>query len=281
MPAGLSSPPGPSLTYLPPMFILRIISIAILCSATTSANAVDPAAQLSAAQEKYGAGDLDGAWQQVEPLLQAEGLDPPNQQRIQELAARVLHARGEQHFRQARIAESIADFDRQLQLQPDRAAEHWQRGIAYYYAGEYEKGARQFELHRTVNPQDVENAAWHFLCLVRAPEGSVEAARKKLIPVSRDTRIPMAQIQQMFAGTVTPEEVLRAGDKAGGTAKFYADLYVGLYYEALDRGDDSLRLLTLAADNPAAQDNYMGDVARVHITLRDEAAKPPQTQPRD
>jgi lipoprotein NlpI len=259
--------------------MLRLLSTALLLSVTTAANALDLTAQLAAAQEKYLAGDLDGAWQRVEPLLEEGDLDQPSQQRVRDLAARVLQSRGEQHFRQARIAESIADFDRQLQLQPDQAAEHWQRGIAYYYAGEYEKGARQFELHRTVNPQDVENAAWHFLCLVRAPEGSVDAARKKLIPVSRDSRVPMAQVQQLFAGTITPEEVLRAGEEAGGAAKFYADLYVGLYYEALDRADDSLRLLTLAANNPAAQDNTMGDVARVHVKLRNEAAKSPQTPP--
>ena len=56
------------------------------------------------------------------------------------LSAHALHLRGEDHFRHARIKESIADFDRELELQPDRAAEHWQRGISYYYAGEYEKG---------------------------------------------------------------------------------------------------------------------------------------------
>jgi lipoprotein NlpI len=202
----------------------------------------------------------------------ARDLEPPTRQSARQLAAAVLHSRGEQHFRQTHLAESIADFERQIQLMPNRAAEHWQLGIAYYYAGQYEKGARQFELHRTVNPQDVENAAWHFLCVVRAPEGSVEAARKTLIPVDGDSRIPMAQVQQMFAGTVTPEEVLKAGEEAGGTAKFYADLYVGLYYEALKRNDESLRLMESAAANPAAKDSYMGDVARVHVKLRKQVS---------
>jgi lipoprotein NlpI len=117
----------------------------------------------------------------------AADLDQTTMQRARELAASVLRLRGEEHFRQAQIAESIADFDRQVKLQPDQAAQHWQRGIAYYYAGEYDKGARQFELHQTVNPQDVENAVWHFLCVVRAPKGSVEAARKKNLSQSRVT----------------------------------------------------------------------------------------------
>ena len=253
------------------MFAIRLLSnIALICFATVS-SARDITTEMASAQEKYGAGDFDSALEMLEPLLQADDLDQPSKQRVLELAIRALHSRGEEHFRHARIAESIADFDREVQLQPNRAAEHWQRGIAYYYAGEFEKGARQFELHRTVNPQDVENAAWHFLCLARAPKGSVESARKSLIAVANDTRVPMAQIQQLFAGSKTPEDVLRAGEEAGGTAKFYADLYVGLYYEARGLTDDSLRLIARAADNPAARKGYMGDVARVHVILRKKA----------
>lgn len=183
-------------------------------------------------------------------------------------AARKLHLRGEDHFRQARIAEAVADFDRQLELQPAAAPGHWQRGIALYYAGQYEKGAHQFKLHETVNPQDVENAAWHFLCITRAQNGSVEAARRGLIDVTDDQRVPMARIQRLFAGDTTPEEVLRAGTVAGGAARFYADLYVGLYFEALDRPEESLAHVESAAKNPAARNSYMGDVARVHLALR-------------
>jgi len=254
------------------MRTLRFLSTVVLLSFATASRARDSGDSLTIAEEKYHAGDLNGALQQLEPLLTANDLNQPSKQRVRDLATRVLQLRGEEHFRRARIAESIADFDRQVKLQPNQAAEHWQRGIAYYYAGEYEKGARQFELHQTVNPQDVENAVWHFLCVTRAPKGSMEAARKHLIQVTRDSRIPMAQIQQMFAGTMTPEEVLRVGEGKGDAASFYANLYVGLYYEALGRDDESLRLVTRAADNPAASKNYMGDVARVHVILRKKKA---------
>jgi type 1 glutamine amidotransferase len=231
---------------------------------------------IAAAEKEFRTGDLDGAIERLDPLLSADNFDEHTKERVRELAAGVLHSRGEEHFRQALIAESIADFDRELQLQPNQAAEHWQRGIAYYYAGEYDKGAQQFALHQTVNAQDVENAAWHFLCEVRAPEGSVEAARQNLIPVDRDPRVPMSQIQQLFAGKTTPQEVLRVGDEAGGTAKFYADLYVGLYHEALGQDNESLRLIELAANNPTAKRSYMGDVARVHVALRKQSAESQQ-----
>jgi lipoprotein NlpI len=106
----------------------------------------------------------------------------------------------------------------------------------------------------------------------------MEAARKNLIPVTRDSRIPMRHIQQLFAGTKTPNDVLRAGEEVGGTATFYADLYVGLYYEALGRDDESLRFITRAKDNPAATKNYMGDVAWVHVILRKKSASSTQAR---
>ena len=230
---------------------------------------------MAAILEKARGGDLDGALNDLEPLLKDE--DESTRQRASDLAASVLHRRGEEHFRHARIAESLADFDRELELRPEGAADHWQRGIACYYAEEYEQGAKQFELHQTVNPQDVENSAWHFLCLIRAPEGSVQAAEKKLLAVTKDPRIPMAQIQEMFAGKRSPEDVLKVGDAGGDVAAFYADLYAGLYYEALGRKAESLRLVKRAGENPAAVDSYMGDVARVHVMLREH---PPMTDQR-
>jgi lipoprotein NlpI len=251
-------------------FLLTIgtVSAAVLLGITTVAAGTDYAEQLTNAQKELSKGNLDGAIEHLESLLKASDLNQELKERARGLAARALQARGEESFRQARIQQALADFDRRIQLQPNEEAGNWQRGIAYYYAGEYEKGARQFALHKTVNPQDVENAAWHFLCLTRAPKGSIETARKSLIDVTSDSRVPMAQIQKMFAGTMPPEKVLAAGIEAGGTEKFYADLYVGLYYEALHQDAESLRLLKLAADNPSAKENYMGDVARVHVKLR-------------
>jgi lipoprotein NlpI len=116
-----------------------------------------------------------------------------------------LLLRGMQKFRENDLAGSIADFDRAAQIYPKLAPQLWQRGIADYYAGKYKEGRRQFELHQTVNPNDVENAAWHFLCVVHL-EG-LEAAQKSMLKVdtSRDTRVPMPEIYQMLAGRGSPE----------------------------------------------------------------------------
>ena len=82
--------------------------------------------------------------------------------------ARDTFNRAVSDFKAGRIAESAAGFDRVAKLAPGSAPQLWQRGIALYYAGRYKECREQFESHRTVNPDDVENAAWHFLCVARA-----------------------------------------------------------------------------------------------------------------
>src|ERR1041384_5123757 len=97
------------------------------------------------------------------------------------LQPREIMDRAVADFESGRIAQSAAGFDRLAKIVPDYAPPLWQRGIALYYAGRYKDCRTQFELHRTVNPNDVENAAWHFLCVARAD--SPEKARRALLPV--------------------------------------------------------------------------------------------------
>ena len=132
-------------------------------------------------------------------------------------------------FENGRFAESAAAFDSLAKAVPDQAPHLWQRGIALYYAGRYDDCRRQFESHRAVNPDDVENAAWHFLCVARAE--SPAKARAALLPVGPDARVPMREVYQMFRGTLTPEQVLSAAGSAPG-AQFYGHLYVGSVFRS-------------------------------------------------
>src|SRR5438552_2367788 len=125
-------------------------------------------------------------------------------------------------FQQGRIAQAVEGFDRVAKLVPGYAPQLWQRGIALYYAGRYKECRAQFESHRTVNPDDVENAAWHFLCVARAE--SAAQAKRALLPVGPDSRVPMREICEMFRGKYTPEQVMRAAGE-GIDAQFYAYLY--------------------------------------------------------
>jgi len=185
-------------------------------------------------------------------------------------APEVYQHRGSEHFKLGHIAESIADFDKFIELIPRQAPYHWQRGVSLYYAGRYDEAGRQFELHQTVNPNDVENAVWHFLCVARSV--GVAKARASLIPIKGDARVPMAEIHALFGGKSKPDDVLaaaKAGDPPSATLNnrlFYADLYLGLYYEAT--GDESrAREYIFKAAERSQENDYMGDVARVHAEL--------------
>lgn len=171
------------------------------------------------------------------------------------------------HFEAGRVAESLIEFDNVAKLMPASAPHLWQRGIALYYAGRYRECQAQFESHRTVNPNDVENAAWHFLCVARA--ASIEQARASLLPVGPDARVPMREIYRMFSGAIDPDQVLAVADGRSG-GQFYAHLYVGLYFEALGRKPEALEHIAAAAASRYAEvGGYMHMVARVHLaTIR-------------
>lgn len=170
-------------------------------------------------------------------------------------------------FLAGRVEESVGLFDRVAKQASDIAPELWQRGIALYYVGRYRDCRAQFESHRTVNPNDVENPAWHFLCVARAE--SPARARAALLPVGPDQRSPMREIYQMFQGTLMPERVLAVAG-SDPSAQFFAELYVGLYYEATGDTRRGIEHLRAAASERFAgvAGGYMPRVAALHPLLR-------------
>jgi lipoprotein NlpI len=180
--------------------------------------------------------------------------------------ARGILDRAMTDFRAGRIEQSLAGFDRVAALSPADAPYLWQRGIAQYYAGKFRECRDMFISHRTVNPDDVENAAWHFLCVAKAE--SPEAARKQILPVGPDARVPMREVYQMFQGRMTQAQVM----KAAGTdpsAQFFARLYVGLYLDAIgDAAAGRAQIEIAAEDRFSRAGGYMHDVARVHLLKR-------------
>ena len=177
-------------------------------------------------------------------------------------------ARGEQRFQANDVAGSLRDFDRAAKLEPRAAPHLWQRGISHYYAGRFADGRRQFESHRAVNPHDVENATWHFICVARSED--IAAARKAIIAIDtkRDTRIPMSEVYEFYAGRGSPETILKAAEAADTQrAYMYAHLYLGLYYEAAGDAKKAEHHIRLAAA-AKLEGHYMHDVARIHARQR-------------
>ncbi len=212
-------------------------------------------------------------------------------------AAEAYYWRGRERFRRGEVAQSVKDFDRYVELRPDREPPQWERGIALYYDRQFARGSKQFELYQTYDNRDVENSVWRYLCLAQA-EGR-EKARATMLPVDRDPRVPMSEIFQMFAGKATPAEVLAAARADSPPADvlagrlFYAHLYLALYYESEGQADRCREYLKLAA-NPDLRRNarinsYMWAVADVHwkrlqdanraTHASDNKATPPAAKP--
>ena len=287
----------PRRLVVPLLALLAALPVAAAAGLAAGAEGTD--GLLQKARAAYEAGDAKGAAALAD---QAVAADPKNPRcylyraALRELArefdkvvadcdklielepenASAYQRRGSAHFRAGHIDESIRDFDKFIELEPQEEPYHWQRGISYYYAGRFEDGRKQFESHQEVNSSDVENAAWHYLCVARAD--GVEAARKKLIPISGDARVPMAEVHALFAGKAEPADVLaaaRAGEPGADELKgrmFYAHLYLGLYHEAAGDAARAREHIDLAADK-FAQTHYMGDVARVHAARLRKAEK--------
>lgn len=180
----------------------------------------------------------------------------------------VQDRRGDAHLWAGKFSEAVADYDVFLKAFPKYDEQHWRRGIALYYAGKHADGVKQFETHKKYNPQDVENAAWHYLCNVKVV--GKEKAQAELIDVTRDPRVPMAEIQKLYAGKLKPEDVLAAADKVKGadktSAQFYAHLYVALWYDA--EGDEKKvrEHLAVAVEKNEVPD-YMWDVGNAHLRM--------------
>jgi lipoprotein NlpI len=178
--------------------------------------------------------------------------------------------RGGESFKLGKIEDSLKDFDRFLELRPEEKPGHWQRGISLYYSGKFKEGAEQFQAGEKVFGDDVENAVWHFLCNARVVGPT--KARLQLLKIGKDKRELMMVVYDLFAGKAKPEDVLAAVERGSPpeaelkSRRFYANLYLGLYYDAAGEKDKARQYLEQAAEDPHTG-GYMGDVARVHLKL--------------
>lgn len=187
-------------------------------------------------------------------------------------AADSYYWRGRSHFCQGEIKKAVADFDRLVKLAPKTESRQWERGIALYYAEEWERGAKQFELYQTYHDNDVENSVWRYLCVAR--DQGVAKAQQTVLPIKNDARVPMMQIYDLYRGKSTPAAVLAAvegqniSERERTARAFYAHLYVGLWHEAAGEAELAAKHLKLAEEHKIG--HYMWDVARVHRLLREK-----------
>jgi lipoprotein NlpI len=191
--------------------------------------------------------------------------------------------RGDAFFFRGKFAEAVADYEKVVELQPDRDTSFWQKGIACFYAKRYEDAAKQFEIYHSYDNVDRENGIWRYLSQTKSL--GRDKAREGLLKYEKDDREPFPDVYRLFAGEVTGEELLKKIKEAKITPQqrtqrlFYAELYVGLNEFVEGRLESAEKHLAEAAKNewgPGAGygPNYMWHVARVHHDLLvDELAK--------
>ena len=184
--------------------------------------------------------------------------------------------RGDAYFFLGRFDEAVADYDQMVKLDEKLGDSHWRRGIAFFYAGRFKDAAAQFESYHSFDQVDRENGIWRYLSQHKAY--GQKKAREGLLKYEKDDREPFPSVYKLFAGTMTPQQILDAIDKAEISKDerekrlFYAHLYIGL--NSAVEGDDAaaqrhLRLSTLNTWGPSAGYGpaYMWQVGRLHEEL--------------
>lgn len=232
------------------------------------------------------AGNLESADKAAELLSQAaEAAEKGDSAAAVRLASQAIaeqsdfasayYFRGREHFRLGKVKESVDDLDKYVELRPKVEPRMWERGISYYYVRKFKKGAEQFELYQTYHDNDVENSVWRYLCMV--PTDGIEKARKTMLPIKNDPRVPMMQIYDMYRGKLMPEDVLKTArsddpnEQMLNRRLFYAHLYIGLFHEAAGKADLAQKHIELAEKHKIG--HYMWDVAHVHADLLRAAKK--------
>ncbi len=165
---------------------------------------------------------------------------------------------------------AVADYEKMIALDGSLDAGHWRLGIAYYFAGDYAKSAKQFAKYHAFDGGDRENGIWKFLAQVKAD--GLEKARKEMLVYEYFDREPFPTLYDMFAGKMTPEDFFADLEKRGFSkdegVMFFANYYGGLAEELRGNRAKAVELLEKAMGSPLGEgpprgSGYMWQVARV------------------
>ena len=177
---------------------------------------------------------------------------------------RLYITRGMLYFQLGKLNDSLKDFNKAEELNPQLTPYLWSRGLTYYYLEKYAKAARQFELSLSIHSQDIESTLWFFLCIAQLED--IASAQDSLLIVRDDIRPYMLQIYQVFAGLYNVDTLTNLNGDCDRYHRFYAYFYAGLYYEAQKNAEKSAELINKAISYQI--DYYMWSVACTHQFLR-------------
>jgi len=171
---------------------------------------------------------------------------------------------GMKSFLYGDVQRSLLEFDQALESDPTIEPYLWQRGLSLWLVGKYEDASIQFERDVKVNSNDVEEALWKFLSDAKMED--VAEARGNILKVGGDARPIMTLCLKLYKDEKeTPETIFSESDLYGDNANsFYANLYSGLWYDAIGRHDKALEFLAQSLETRYAAESgdYMVAVCR-------------------
>lgn len=182
-----------------------------------------------------------------------------------------LTSRGDARLFLGDAKGAVADFEKEIALDPTRDAPHWRLGIAYYFAGDFAKSAKQFEKYHAYDNRDRENGVWQFFANARV--AGIEKARAAMLSYTKFDREPFPAVYDMLAGKKTGDEVLAEMEKKGlkdtAIVMFFAHYYIGVNDDLLGKKDAAIghlaKAVTLATKARATGGpGYMGIAALLH-----------------
>ncbi len=179
----------------------------------------------------------------------------------------LLSHRGDARLFTGDAKGAVVDFEKEIALDPSRDAPHWRLGIAYYFAGEFAKSARQFAKYHAFDGHDRENGVWKFFAQARVD--GIEKARKEMLEYTAFDREPFPAIYDMLAGKTPRADVLadleKRGLKNAPQVMFFAHYYIGVNEEILGHAEAAREHLSAAVRlSMQARSGYMGQCARLH-----------------
>jgi tetratricopeptide (TPR) repeat protein len=138
--------------------------------------------------------------------------------------------KGVASFRDLHVKESISWFDKAEQAYPEIGNRLWQRGIAQYLNGDYNKCYSQFTRDISLNAKDTEEAVWSIMCAYKqdsltdslSPD-DVVTKHKALIPkalqliakesrTDQDSRPIMRQVYSLFTDAASASLLAQSGN---------------------------------------------------------------------
>jgi alpha-L-fucosidase len=193
-----------------------------------------------------------------------------------------LHARAGLLFKMSRFPESIADYDRAISA----GGAHdeysgWERGLALYYAGQFDAARKQFEGYHRFDAADIENGLWRYLSIAQA-EGRARAV-ETLTPYPRRSRPPFPALHDLYGDKGSLEAVLAEAEREAASAEgrkenlFYAHYYIAKHLELLGKLVDARLHLKEALERKPR--HFMADCARIDFQrLRGGSIEPPSSR---